>query len=180
MALRRTPATLATRASAVANLPEPWKAAPVRIATLLLFPCLLAAAAACDRVTEVDHPFYLTYVEDSREVALFRCPHGPDGGCAINGLPGPRVAAGAPGSVEPLVDGTAASAEHAADCGSVQPGGWLRRRVYREEQRGHGDAYVNHNLIEATILGAAAHVQVEGTWNDNLMNQISPPGPIQA
>lgn len=40
--------------------------------------------------------------------------------------------------------------------------------------------YLNHNLIEATLLGAAAHVQVEGKWNDTLMKQIKPPGPIQA
>ena len=40
--------------------------------------------------------------------------------------------------------------------------------------------YLNHNLIEATLLGAAAHVQVEGKWNDNLMKQIKAPGPIQA
>jgi hypothetical protein len=26
-------------------------------------------------------------------VALFRCPHGPDKGCAIDGLPGPKVTA---------------------------------------------------------------------------------------
>ena len=36
-------------------------------------------------------------------------------------------------------------------------------------------AYVNHNLIEALALGAAAHVQVEGDWNDDLMMQILPP-----
>ncbi|MCC6921171.1 MAG: nitrite reductase, copper-containing [Alphaproteobacteria bacterium] len=41
-------------------------------------------------------------------------------------------------------------------------------------------AYVNHNLIEANELGAAAHVKVEGKWNDDLMKQISPPGPIVA
>ena len=40
--------------------------------------------------------------------------------------------------------------------------------------------YLNHNLIEATLLGAAAQVQVEGKWNDTLMKQISPPGPIRA
>lgn len=39
-------------------------------------------------------------------------------------------------------------------------------------------AYVNHNLIEATELGAAAHVKVEGEWDDDLMSQISAPGPI--
>jgi len=39
-------------------------------------------------------------------------------------------------------------------------------------------AYVTHNLIEATELGAAAHFKVEGKWNDDLMKQVSPPGPI--
>jgi len=39
-------------------------------------------------------------------------------------------------------------------------------------------AYVNHNLIEALALGAAAHVQVEGEWNHDLMTQITTPGPI--
>ncbi len=40
--------------------------------------------------------------------------------------------------------------------------------------------YLNHNLIEATMLGAAAHVQVEGKWNDTLMKQVRPPGPIRS
>lgn len=39
-------------------------------------------------------------------------------------------------------------------------------------------AYVNHNLIEAVIKGAAAHINVEGEWNDDLMEQIKAPGPI--
>ena len=39
-------------------------------------------------------------------------------------------------------------------------------------------AYVNHNLIEAAELGATAHIKVEGKWNDDLMKQVSPPGPI--
>lgn len=39
-------------------------------------------------------------------------------------------------------------------------------------------AYVNHNLIEAMELGAVAHFQVEGQWNDDLMKQVSAPGPI--
>lgn len=38
--------------------------------------------------------------------------------------------------------------------------------------------YLNHNLIEAFILGAAAHVQVEGKWNNGLMEQVRKPGPI--
>jgi nitrite reductase (NO-forming) len=41
-------------------------------------------------------------------------------------------------------------------------------------------AYVNHNLIEAVMLGATAHVVVEGDWNDDLMAQVQKPGPISA
>jgi nitrite reductase (NO-forming) len=40
-------------------------------------------------------------------------------------------------------------------------------------------AYVNHNLIEAALLGATAHFKVDGKWNDDLMKQISAPGPIK-
>jgi nitrite reductase (NO-forming) len=36
-------------------------------------------------------------------------------------------------------------------------------------------AYVNHNLIEAMALGAAAHVRVEGQWNNDLMTQVVAP-----
>ena len=39
-------------------------------------------------------------------------------------------------------------------------------------------AYVNHNLIEAVLLGATGHVMVEGEWNDDLMSQVSKPGPL--
>ena len=58
-------------------------------------------------------------------------------------------------------------------------GGSAAAALYKFRQPGLY-AYVNHNLIEATILGAAAHVQVEGNWNDILMKQISAPGPIRA
>jgi nitrite reductase (NO-forming) len=40
-------------------------------------------------------------------------------------------------------------------------------------------AYVNHNLIEAFELGAAAHFTVEGDWDDDLMTQVVAPGPIK-
>jgi nitrite reductase (NO-forming) len=40
-------------------------------------------------------------------------------------------------------------------------------------------AYVNHNLIEAIMLGAAAHVSVEGKWNNELMEQLESPRPIK-
>lgn len=39
-------------------------------------------------------------------------------------------------------------------------------------------AYVNHNLIEAVLLGATAHVVVEGDWNDDLMKQVAKASPI--
>jgi nitrite reductase (NO-forming) len=39
-------------------------------------------------------------------------------------------------------------------------------------------AYVNHNLIEAAELGATAHIVVDGEWDDDLMKQVSAPGPI--
>ncbi len=35
------------------------------------------------------------------------------------------------------------------------------------------------HLIEAFLLGAAAHVQVKGEWNDDLMKQLKKPGAIQ-
>jgi nitrite reductase (NO-forming) len=39
-------------------------------------------------------------------------------------------------------------------------------------------AYVNHNLIEAVLLGATAHVVVEGDWDDDLMTQLVKPHPM--
>ena len=38
--------------------------------------------------------------------------------------------------------------------------------------------YLNHNLIEAFQLGAAAHIQVKGEWDNDLMKQIKKPAPI--
>ena len=40
--------------------------------------------------------------------------------------------------------------------------------------------YLNHNLIEAFQLGAAAHIRVEGDWNYDLMEQVQKPGDIMA
>jgi hypothetical protein len=51
----------------------------------------LAAGGCKQRFVEVDHPFYLGHREDPEKVALFRCPDGPDSGCAADGLPGPVV-----------------------------------------------------------------------------------------
>ena len=39
-------------------------------------------------------------------------------------------------------------------------------------------AYLNHDLIEAVLLGATAHFKVEGQWNNDLMTQVKKPGPI--
>lgn len=36
-------------------------------------------------------------------------------------------------------------------------------------------AYVNHNLIEAALLGATAHFVVEGAWDNSLMEQVVAP-----
>ncbi|WP_242521480.1 copper-containing nitrite reductase [Motiliproteus sp. SC1-56] len=59
------------------------------------------------------------------------------------------------------------------------PGGAAAAALYTFHQPGTY-AYVNHNLIEAILLGAAAHFQVEGAWNDDLMTQVRAPGPIKA
>ncbi|TDI96871.1 MAG: nitrite reductase, copper-containing [Deltaproteobacteria bacterium] len=39
--------------------------------------------------------------------------------------------------------------------------------------------YLNHNLIEAILLGAAAHVKVDGKWNNDLMEQTMKPTKIK-
>jgi nitrite reductase (NO-forming) len=53
-------------------------------------------------------------------------------------------------------------------------GGSAGAMVYKFRQPGVY-AYVNHNLIEAVMLGATAHVIVEGQWNDDLMMQVAKP-----
>ncbi len=58
------------------------------------------------------------------------------------------------------------------------PGGTATAMLYTFKQPGLY-VYLNHNLIEAFVLGAAAHVQVEGEWNDDLMKQVEKPGPTQ-
>jgi nitrite reductase (NO-forming) len=40
--------------------------------------------------------------------------------------------------------------------------------------------YLNHNLIDAVLKGAAAHVKVEGEWNNDLLEQIKEAGPIES
>ena len=56
-------------------------------------------------------------------------------------------------------------------------GGAAGAMIYTFRQPGFY-AYLNHNLIEAFLLGAAAHINVEGEWDNDLMEQVSKPGPI--
>ena len=53
-------------------------------------------------------------------------------------------------------------------------GGSAGAAIYNFRQPGVY-AYVNHNLIEAILMGAAAHVVVVGKWNNDLMMQVTPP-----
>ncbi|HEY3814241.1 MAG TPA: hypothetical protein VGL66_13530 [Caulobacteraceae bacterium] len=64
--------------------------------TLVLAAALLGG---CSRPpVHVSGPFYVGTLAETNDVYLIRCPHGPDEGCAVDGLPGPRiVAAGANG-----------------------------------------------------------------------------------
>ena len=57
------------------------------------------------------------------------------------------------------------------------PGGAAGAALYTFLQPGiYG--YLNHNLIEAVELGATAHFQVDGAWDDDLMTQVEAPTPI--
>ena len=58
------------------------------------------------------------------------------------------------------------------------PGGSATAMMYTFHQPGLY-VYLNHNLIEAFLLGAAAHVQVSGDWNDDLMKQVKKPSSIE-
>ncbi len=50
-------------------------------------------------------------------------------------------------------------------------GGSAGAMLYQFKQPGTY-VYLNHNLIEAVLLGAAAHIKVDGEWNDDLMTQV--------
>jgi nitrite reductase (NO-forming) len=54
------------------------------------------------------------------------------------------------------------------------PGGGSGVALYDFKQPGLY-VYLNHNLIDAVLLGAAAHMNVEGKWNDDLMIQLKKP-----
>ncbi len=58
-------------------------------------------------------------------------------------------------------------------------GGCAGAALYKFRQPGVY-AYVNHNLIEAVMLGATAHVKVEGDWSDDLMKQVAKARPISS
>jgi nitrite reductase (NO-forming) len=57
-------------------------------------------------------------------------------------------------------------------------GGSAAAALYTFEQPGVY-AYVNHNLIEAALLGATAHFVVEGEWDNALMEQVVAPRTIE-
>jgi nitrite reductase (NO-forming) len=56
-------------------------------------------------------------------------------------------------------------------------GGSAGAALYTFEQPGLY-VYLNHNLIDAILKGAAAHVNVEGEWNNDLLEQLKKPSPI--
>ena len=58
------------------------------------------------------------------------------------------------------------------------PGGAAGAALYTFQQPGLY-VYLNHNLIDAVLKGAAAHVKVEGEWNNDLLEQIKKPGAIE-
>jgi nitrite reductase (NO-forming) len=58
------------------------------------------------------------------------------------------------------------------------PGGSAVAMLYQFKQPGTY-VYLNHNLIEAVMLGAAAQVKVAGKWNNDLMEQIQKPSAIK-
>ena len=57
-------------------------------------------------------------------------------------------------------------------------GGSAMAAMYTFEQPGVY-AYVNHNLIEAALLGAVAHFVVDGEWDNDLMEQVVAPRVIE-
>ncbi|MDE0798607.1 MAG: copper-containing nitrite reductase [Nitrosomonadaceae bacterium] len=57
------------------------------------------------------------------------------------------------------------------------PGGSASAAGYQFVQPGLY-VYLSHNLIEAVLLGAAAHMMVEGEWDNEVMEQTKAPGPI--
>lgn len=58
-------------------------------------------------------------------------------------------------------------------------GGSAGAMLYRFRQPGEY-VYLNHNLIEAVMLGASAQIKVEGTWDDDLMKLLKSANPKPA
>ncbi|NOR79835.1 MAG: nitrite reductase, copper-containing [Methyloprofundus sp.] len=58
------------------------------------------------------------------------------------------------------------------------PGGSAVASLYEFKQPGTY-VYLNHNLIQAIQLGAAAHIVVAGEWDNDLMEQVRAPSAIQ-
>jgi len=58
------------------------------------------------------------------------------------------------------------------------PGGSAAAALYQFREPGTY-TFVNHNLIEAAVFGAAGQVKVEGKWDSTYMKQIQKPSPIQ-
>ena len=58
------------------------------------------------------------------------------------------------------------------------PGGSAVAMLYDFKQPSlHG--YLSHNLMEAIMVGAVAHVNVTEEWNDDLMEQVQAAGAIR-
>ena len=58
------------------------------------------------------------------------------------------------------------------------PGGSAAAALYKFREPGTY-VYLNHNLIEAFVLGAIAQVKVEGEWDESMMKAIKKAAPIQ-
>jgi nitrite reductase (NO-forming) len=58
------------------------------------------------------------------------------------------------------------------------PGGSAAAALYKFREPGTY-VYLNHNLVEAFVLGALAQVKVEGEKNESLMKQVKRAGPLQ-
>ena len=58
------------------------------------------------------------------------------------------------------------------------PGGSAAAAIYKFREPGTY-VYLNHNLVEAFVLGAIAQVKVEGKWDESLMKVVNEPAPIQ-
>ena len=58
------------------------------------------------------------------------------------------------------------------------PGGSAAAALYKFREPGTY-VYLNHNLVEAFVLGAIAQVKVTGKWDDTYMKSIQKPAPLK-